>query len=257
MKRNKEDRKLQKLIQKDKESIITVFGDSVSKGVYLDDKLSIKKLDNPLVKLLQDECNVNIVNNRVFGQTLARAYEKGIFNKYIENLDKTKNNICVICLGGNDADFDWQEVAINPTFDHGPKTNILVYESILKTIIHDLKANDVKVALFTLFPIHSELYFNNVIAKKYNRCPILRFLKGDLTNLNRHQEIFNNSIIKIAYETNSVLLDIRNIFLDSVNYIDYCSKDGVHPNQEAQYKIFDYLYNLTNTYDHSFKLKYS
>ena len=70
---------MQKLIQKDKESIITVFGDSVSKGVYLDDKLSIKKLDNPLVKLLQDECNVNIVNNSVFGQTLARAYEKGIF----------------------------------------------------------------------------------------------------------------------------------------------------------------------------------
>ena len=248
---------MQELIQEKKESIITVFGDSVSKGVYLDEKLTIKKLDNPLVKLLKEECNVNITNNSVFGQTLARLYNKGEIDNYINNLDKTKNNICVICLGGNDADFDWDKVARSPYEAHGPKTDVLTFESILRNSIKKLKRNKVKVALFTLFPIHSELYFNNVILKKYYGNNILEFLHNDLTNLNRHQEIFNNTILKIAYETNSILLDIRNIFLDSVNYIDYCSKDGVHPNQKAQYKILDYLYNLTNSYNHSFKLKYA
>lgn len=223
---------------------ITIFGDSISKGVYLDEKLQVKKLDNNVISLFSNDSDLSIKNYSVFGQTLERVYKKNLIDKYIDDIKNKENNteqICVLCLGGNDADFNWKNVSENPLGFHSSKTDIKDFEIMLTDIITKLKSNNIDVIITTLFPINNERYFKNVLSKKYDGNAILTFLNNDLSNLNRHQELFNNKILEISYKMNCNLLDIRNVFLQKINFLEYLSLDGIHPNQKAQYLIYNFL----------------
>ena len=82
---------------------ITVFGDSIGKGISTDNgKIEILK-DNA-VALIEKEYSLKIDNRSVFGQSLKRITQKGIIEKYLENLEKNENNVVVLELGGNDSD---------------------------------------------------------------------------------------------------------------------------------------------------------
>lgn len=64
----------------------------------------------------------------------------------------------------------------------------------------------------------------------------MRFFKGDVTNINRHQECFNYEIIKAAAENGCKIIDIRTGLLMDFGYLSGYSSDGVHPN-EAGHKV--------------------
>ena len=92
---------------------ITVFGDSIGKGITTDGG-KIEILPTYAIKLFEDEYQVKIENNSIYGNSLKRFFERGKMDKYLSSLDKTVKNVVVLELGGNDSDFDWQNVDASP-----------------------------------------------------------------------------------------------------------------------------------------------
>ena len=198
---------------------------------------STKKMSDSAVKQIADHYQVSIDNFSFYGQTLSRLSKRGFLDKYIESLNKKDFNVAVISLGGNDSDYDWKEVAASPTEVHWPKTPPKEFEALLNTTIEKLKKNKVKVFLTNIPPVDSKRYFEKVIIKNADKDGVLKFLKGDIENIYRHQELYNNIITRCAINNGCHLLDIRSKLLSKVNYLDFMSEDGIHPNETGQTKI--------------------
>lgn len=211
---------------------IIVLGDSISKGVFLEDR-NIKKIDNSAIELTNQKYGIQIKNRSVFGQTLKRAYDKGLVANLVNDFESDKNNIVVIALGGNDADYDWKEVALNPLEKHLPKTPLVEFRNLLKTTITFLQQSGAEVIINSIFPMDSKRYFDAVITKVADSENVLKFLDNDLTNLSRHQEGFNNAVRGVVAEMGCKFLDYRSPLLMQNNFLSYFCDDGIHPNQKG------------------------
>lgn len=122
------------------ESNITVFGDSISKGLYLKGD-RINRLEINAVQLVMDKYGIDIDNKSAFGQSLQRIYNKKVIEKYLAEIDHSRHNIAVLSLGGNDADYNWTEVAKNPTAIHDSKTPLFFFGKWLDETIRMLQSN--------------------------------------------------------------------------------------------------------------------
>lgn len=219
---------------------ITIFGDSIAKGLFLDkNNLSILKLKFGFASMLGEKFNCSVQNNSVFGQTLKRANEKNLFDNYLAELNADEENIAIIELGGNDADFNWDDVQKSPDKKHVSKTGLQEFCKILTDVLIKLKNKGVKVFVCSLFPISSERYFDNVLAKKYDGEKILQFLKGDKENLYRFQESYNNTLIKCVQTVGVNFVDYRSEILLKTDFLNYLSDDGIHPNENGQKFIYE------------------
>lgn len=212
---------------------VTVIGDSISKGViYENEQLSIA--ENPAINIIGENLNYEIENVSSYGQTLKRIFKKKIIENVIEKRDKKKRNFAVLSIGGNDSDYDWKEVSLSPNENHLPKTPLNEFVSDYEKIIKQLQKNGFEIIVCSITPIKAEWYFNNVICKIANEKNVLEFLHNDLSNLTRHQELFNNEIIKIAMREKVKFVDIRQFFLAENDCFNYYCKDGAHLTREGQ-----------------------
>ncbi len=215
----------------DNQPKITIFGDSIPKGLYLNDG-HIERIEHSAVNLTAQRFNLSINNFSIFGQTLKKCFEKGHFQRWIEER-KSENDIPVISLGGNDSDYDWPSVAKDPLSPHLPFTPLHDFENILDKLTRCLKNAGVNPVFTLLPPIDSQRYFNNVISRRADRDKVLEFLQGDITNISRHQECYSFAILKNALENHCDFIDIRTPFLMQTNYLSCLADDGVHPNEKG------------------------
>ena len=213
---------------------LVVFGDSIPKGIIYEDG-KIKRAKTVAVDVLGKYYRFdNVYNSSVYGQTLTRLMSKKTIDEYISSCGKDDEKYAAICIGGNDADYNWQRVAASPDAMHGSVTNLDDYAYMLDQAINKLKAAKHKVFLLTLPPVFSQLYFSNVISKLADGDNVLRFLNGDVSNIYRHQELFNNEVVKCAFRNDVKLIDIRASLLEDRDCLDKYCIDGVHPNQKGQ-----------------------
>lgn len=220
-----------------KNKVITVFGDSIGKGITTDTgKPTV--MDNYAVKSFEETYEIKTNNVSAFGNSLKRICERGIIDRYISGLDKTKNNVAVIELGGNDADFDWKAVAATPDFCHTSKTSPEEFSVLYKETLDKLLNAGVEVVPCTIPPVMSERYFSNVISKVADGDRVLEFFKGDVDTIYRHQEMFNNEILKNSYAKGLNIIDLRQRFLTSLQFKNLMCRDGIHPNEKGQDEIF-------------------
>lgn len=216
---------------------ITVFGDSIGKGIFTDGG-KIEIMQGSAVTLFENEYNLKTDNRSAYGQSLKKLSVRNAVDRYLENIDENSNNVVVIELGGNDADFNWTEVAASPNKAHFPKTDVDEFSSLYGEYITRLKDKGVKVIACTIVPISSELYFNNVISKIADGNKVLEFFNGDFNTIHRHQEMFNNEILKNSYRYGVDVIDLRKKFLNSTDFENLMCQDGIHPNAQGQKEIF-------------------
>lgn len=209
---------------------VAIFGDSISKGiVYEDGKL--RRIDDCVVNLIADEYGFEIRNFARYGLTLSKLDKKQTVEKFIDETAEEADNYAVLSIGGNDADYDWKAVAQNPFFDHLPNTPVEEFEVLLQNKVKLLISAGIKVILTTIPPVDSKRYFDNVISKIADGQKVLEFFDGDVTNISRHQEVYNYSIIKVATQNACPIIDLRTGFLLDRKYLrNYCI-DGIHPNE--------------------------
>ena len=224
-------------MQIDEKLKITVFGDSIGKGIVTDDGKPVV-MENSAVNLFKNSFGANVDNRSVFGQSLKRITQRNQFDRYLSTIDTAERNVAVLELGGNDADFNWREVAESPMENHGPQTPLKEFSSLYKSTIEKLQSAGVKVIVCTIVPIDSKRFFDRVIGGIADKNKVLEFFNGDFNTIHRHQEMFNNEILKNAYSYGLPVIDLREKFLESNRFEELMCLDGIHPNQSGQLEIF-------------------
>lgn len=213
--------------------LITVFGDSIGKGIMFDGKKIF--FGTCAVDILNCEYDLKIDNKSAYGQSLKRLLAREEIDKYYSNVDTNKSDrIAVLELGGNDADYNWKEVASAPNCEHSSKTTPEEFFSLYKSTIDKLSLYCKKVYVCSLIPIDSARYFKNVISRMVDGNSVLDFFNGDVTTVYRHQEIMNNLVLRSADLKGCEVLDLRYAFLKSMDFSSLMCLDGVHPNLDGQ-----------------------
>ena len=220
---------------------LIVSGDSISKGIIFDEtKNKYVILENNYTNLLQSKFNGIIRNTARFGNTII----KGV-TKLKDDVLKDKPDIVLLEYGGNDCDFNWNEVSNNPKAVHKPKTDFNTFESKLKETLNFLKNNNIISVVMTLPPLNADRYLkwisrNDTLAETN----ILRWL-GSVTKIYRWQEKYSSAVLKIAEDTNTKWIDIRGAFLQYPDFTKLLCLDGIHPNEFGHKiianKIIDFI----------------
>ena len=114
---------------------ITVFGDSIGKGVVTDNgKIEVVK-DNA-VELLEKSNLIKIDNRSIFGQSLKRISKRGLIDKYIDGVTCDKKNVVVLELGETIPISTGErclKIQNLPIFHKPPSTNFLNFTWTLLT----------------------------------------------------------------------------------------------------------------------------
>ena len=229
---------------------IVLFGDSITRGVIFDEEQNKYKItSNNYVTILADYLKAGVDNTARFGNTIIRALKK--IQKII---DKRDHDIALIEFGGNDCDFNWDEIANDPTKDHKPKTEFKDFETRLSSLVTYIKKNDMFPVLFTIPPIDSDRFFNWVSHNDdKNKKNILKFL-GTISKIHWWQERYNSLILSVAASTETHIIDIRSAFLRNDDYRNLLCIDGIHPNELGHKIIADTIYDYVQT-KYSFLIK--
>ncbi len=215
---------------------VTVYGDSILKGVLLENgKYTVEhKWQDALI----ERFGLRVVNRSRFGSTLPKAMAR------IEKDSETpceEPEYALLEFGGNDCDFDWAEVAASPEDEHNCKTPPSLFLECYRRAIRLLRAAGRKPVLTTLPPIDSELYLGFLCRGGLSRPDIMRWLV-DVERIYHWQESYSHMAEQLAREEDTPLIDLRRPFLeDSRAPSDLLCADGIHPSrlgQDLMYRTF-------------------
>lgn len=229
---------------------ITLLGDSISRGVIYDEgKERYVIIKDNFSSIVERNLTAAINNAGKFGSTIIKGSKK-----LYDELTKGKPDIVVIEFGGNDCDFNWEEIAQNPLTEHHPNTDLSVFEDTLKKIVKSLKEKNIIPILMTLPPLDPEKYFEWISKKsEMYKMNILTWL-GSINTIYSWHEQYNSIIIDIAKEMQTNLIDVRSAFLAHKDYSYYLCIDGIHPNQVGHKLIADKILEYIKT-NYNFLLK--
>lgn len=210
-------------------SKIWLVGDSLSRGIVFDaprGKLTVCK--ESFFTQLGARLKPALENISRLGCTVLRgsqALEK--------RLQQDRPDMVAIEFGGNDCDYDWDAIALNPHLSHQPKTQPAVFEQTLTAMVKRLQHDDIVPVLFNLPPIDADRYFRTITHGDQTRAQrILQWL-GNVTHIYWWHERYSVAVGAVAEKTGAHLVDIRRAFLYTDDYRAYIGDDGIHPNHEG------------------------
>ena len=209
---------------------ILICGDSIARGVVIEnDKKKYSFCENAASKLLEPFLTAQLVNISKFGNTITRGM-KGL----VGNIIKVKPDIVTIEFGGNDCDYDWDQVAESPLSEHQPHTPLDLFKEGIADMVNLVRDAKAVPVLFTLPPLDAERYFRWVSHEDAKRSEnILKFL-GNVNHIYWWQELYNNEIINMAQQLKVKFIDLRSAFLIQKDFSVFLCDDGIHPNALGQ-----------------------
>ena len=219
-------------MSKQKNKTITVFGDSISKGVVYDGAKKKYSLRKNHGYALLNEHGFIVQNYAKMGATVNKGLE--IMQSRLKSAEKS--DIMILEFGGNDCDFHWAEIAADPNGEHLPKTPVNDFEATYSKMIELARKNAKKVYVMNLMPIDADKYFE-FISNFGSPDNILKWL-GDKYILYRYNEWYSRTVEKIAQKHNVELIDARSEYLHRQDFKSLYCDDGIHPSQKG-YEILD------------------
>lgn len=212
---------------------IAILGDSIPKGVvFHPEKRKYFFYRNGFIKSLTQKLRANIFDFSRFGSTT--TYGEQLLRTKLSDLNP---DIVLIEYGGNDCDYNWDEVAAHPDRIHLPNLTPDAFEQNLHHMVNAIRNTGKTPVLVNLPPLNSTSYFNwfgkgDAIRKKR----ILKWLKKE-DHIYWWHEKYSYIVDKVAHLTNSHLINIRHAFLEQREYRDFICEDGIHPNEYGQQLI--------------------
>lgn len=209
---------------------LCLFGDSISKGVVIDEALEhYTTTDLSFInQITAEHPEWNVTSYSLFGSTIAKG--QSLIARHAKAVAAA--DVVVLEYGGNDSDFAWAEVAAQPEVPHEPKTNIADFAATYTEIVQDLKSRGKKIVMLNLPPIDSHKYFE-WCSRGLDAEKILAWLGGSDSYIYRFHESYSVSAANIAVHEHVSLIDIRSAFLQRRDYSELLCKDGIHPNKKG------------------------
>ncbi|MBE6909254.1 MAG: SGNH/GDSL hydrolase family protein [Ruminococcaceae bacterium] len=208
---------------------VTVYGDSILKGVVFEDGKYVVAHD--WQQRLAERFALRVTNRSRFGSTICKAMAR------IEKDSETPSDgeeIALLEFGGNDCDYDWAAISDAPDGAHECKTPPALFLDCYRRAIRLLRASGRKPVLATLPPINSELYLRFLCRGGLSRENIVRWL-GDVERIYRWQENYSQMVEQLSREEDTPLIDLRRPFLQDVRSpAALLCADGIHPSRVGQ-----------------------
>ncbi|MEG0876425.1 MAG: SGNH/GDSL hydrolase family protein [Oscillospiraceae bacterium] len=213
---------------------ICMFGDSIAKGVIIDEARGrYAGTKRSFANIISEaEPWISLKNYSMLGCTVSKG--QSLLARHLADVQDC--DLVVLEYGGNDSDHNWAEVASSPESAHLPKTPIGSFAEIYQEIIDVLRDMGKKIVMLNLPPIHSNKYFA-WFGGGLDRGSILQWLGGSEDAIFKFHEKYNSCVCKLAAENGVPLVDIRSAFLNLPDYSDYLCADGIHPNEAGHQLI--------------------
>lgn len=222
---------------------VCILGDSISKGIVLDNHSKYHSTTNSFVNLFADSKQFLINNFSIFGCTVTKGLQ--IFLRQHEKIHTS--DIILTEFGGNDCDFDWAAIANDPTAHYTPKTPLESFCEQYKKMIELIIKAGKNTVILNLPPLDDEKYFKWV-SRDRNADNILKWLGGNSKYIYRWHEMYNDAVCNVAKNMNVLLIDIRTEFLKLRDYSDYLCDDGIHPNERGHKLIYNKIFSFSENY---------
>ena len=222
---------------------IAALGDSITKGVVLNDQNRYSAAEQSFLDILSSELDLRVDNYGKFGCTV--SYGNSVIERHAADI--ADSDYTFIEYGGNDCDFDWMKIAQDPHGEHKARTPLEEFTEELSSLVTKIKELGSVPVLITLPPILSDTYFSFLSRSMSNeqKNNIKEWLGGDVGIITRWHESYNRVLFQVANQTRTQIIDITTPFdtfrgdLTSL----YCA-DGIHPNARGHKLIAHTIINM-------------
>lgn len=222
---------------------IAALGDSLTKGVVLNDRNRYSVLDKGFIDIVGDELGVDVENYGKFGCTI--GYGHSVVERHCDDIAKA--DYTFLEYGGNDCDFEWDKIGNDPDAEYQPKTVLDNFKESFVKLIDKVKEVGSKPVIISLPPIDSESYFGFLtrFMDDVQKKNVLRWLGGDVNIISRWHESYNQVLFQVAALTSTPIIDVTHSFdeMGTEARRMYCS-DGIHPNSEGHKLIASSIVNM-------------
>ena len=222
---------------------IAALGDSITKGVVLNEQNRYSAADQCFLDIISNELDLRIDNYGKFGCTV--GYGNSVIERH--TADIADSDYTFIEYGGNDCDFDWMKIAQDPHGEHKARTPLEEFTEELSSLVAKISELGSVPVLISLPPILSDTYFSffsrSMSDEQKNN--IKEWLGGDIGIISRWHESYNRALFQVANQTRTQIIDITTPFdtfrgdLTSL----YCA-DGIHPHARGHQLIAHSIINM-------------
>lgn len=222
---------------------IAALGDSLTKGVVLNERNSYSVLDKGFVDIVGEELDVDVKNYGKFGCTVGYGYS--VIDRHSEDIAQA--DYTLLEYGGNDCDFDWDKIGDDPEGTYEPKTLLDSFKESLTGLVRKIREIGSRPLIISLPPIDSESYFG-FLTRNMNQIQknnVLKWLGGDVNIISRWHESYNQALFQVAAATSTPIIDVTSSFDQMGPDLKrmYCS-DGIHPNSAGHRLIASSVVNI-------------
>ncbi|MBO5404760.1 MAG: SGNH/GDSL hydrolase family protein [Paludibacteraceae bacterium] len=214
---------------------LVALGDSIIKGVLVQsegERSRYSLADKSIVECCAEKLGGESLNLGKMGCTI-EAGER-ILNRYLDKMSGAQ--YVLLEYGGNDSDYNWQEIAEAPEKEHFPRTRLEVFEQVYERVINKIKEMGAIPLVLSLPPMDAERYFA-FFSQKWEdgfRANVMHWLGGSTNTIMSGHELYNLATMRIAQRTGAQWIDVTSGLLKGHNFRAYLCDDGIHPNERGQ-----------------------
>ncbi|KQL55114.1 GDSL family lipase [Heyndrickxia shackletonii] len=216
---------------------IVCFGDSITRGVsFVKGRLRILKENYPafLQGFFANDSTIDVVNKGVFNDNsnlLLKRIEKDVISEHPD--------IVIICVGGNDCNFHWDEVAKKPEAEHVPIVPLQIYIKNIKYMVEKFKTSGIKPLLLTLPPLDPVRYYRS-IANQYGKS--ISHWISYVGGIEHWHGLYNRSLSLLIEQLDVLSIDVRTAIKKAGDLKELISDDGIHLTPEGYYVMGKKIY---------------
>lgn len=217
---------------------LVALGDSIIKGVLVQsegERSRYSLAEKSIVECCAERLGGESLNLGKMGCTI-EAGER-ILNRCLDKMSGAQ--YVLLEYGGNDSDYNWQEIAESPEKEHFPRTRLEVFEEVYERVICKIKEMGAIPLVLSLPPMDAERYFA-FFSQKWEegfRANVMRWLGGSTNTIMSGHELYNLATMRVAQRTGTQWIDVTSGLLKDHNYRAYLCDDGIHPNERGQRMI--------------------